>query len=229
MKLPHSQLPLGLSSHKDGNAEPILVGAPNADAVNWLNHWPKWPGPARALNIFGPKGSGKSRLARYFTEKSHGHMQTQLVKFSPVVWKTPHIILDGVSLTNQWHSESLFHLFNWVASENGSLVIFSREPVAQLAWGLADLESRLKTAATQEIYLPDDLFLSDYLQHLFAIKQCHIQPAIMNFLLARMPRHFGFALQLVDRLDQLSLAQKKPISLKLVKTVLAELENYTLN
>ena len=229
MKSPHSQLPLGLSAHKDVNSEPILVGAPNEDAVGWLNHWPKWPGPARALNIFGPKGSGKSRLARFFIEKSHGHMQTKLRTFSPDTWKTPHVILDNVDVTDQWHPESLFHLFNWIASEDGSLLIFSRHPVTQLSWGLADLESRLKTAATQEIYLPDDVFLSDYLQHLFAAKQCYVQPTIMNFILARIPRHFGFALKLVDRIDQLSLAQKKPISLKLVKTVLAELENYTLN
>ena len=225
---PQDQIALHLSVEAKPGSDIILTGASNASALEWLDHWPNWPGPARSLNIFGPEGSGKSHLAQYFTIKTGAIFVKQLKSFTSDMFQTPHLILDGVEQGTNWDAEALFHLFNWVAEQAGSLLILSRVPAARLGWGLRDLESRLKTAATQEIYLPDDAYLADYLQHLFAIRQCHIPPSVLEYISSRIPRHFGFAMKLVDALDTSSLEQKKPISLKLVKSVLAELEKHEL-
>ena len=225
---PQDQIALHLSVEAKPGSDIILTGASNASALEWLDHWPNWPGPARSLNIFGPEGYGKSHLAQYITIKTGAIFVKQLKSFTSDMFQTPHLILDGVEQGTNWDAEALFHLFNWVAEQAGSLLILSRVPAARIGWGLRDLESRLKTAATQEIYLPDDAYLADYLQHLFAIRQCHIPPSVLEYISSRIPRHFGFAMKLVDALDTSSLEQKKPISLKLVKSVLAELEKHEL-
>ena len=222
------QIALQLSVETKPDSDIILTGASNASALEWLDYWPNWPGPARSLNIFGPEGSGKSRLAKYFATKTGAISVKQLKSFSSDMFQTPHLILDGVEQGENWDAEALFHLFNWIAEQAGSLLILSRVPATRIDWGLRDLESRLKTAATQEIYLPDDAYLADYLQHLFAMRQCHIPPSVVAYISSRIPRHFGFAMKLVDTLDTSSLEQKKPISLKLVKTVLADLEEQEL-
>ena len=213
------QLPVEAALHSDV----VLTGSSNAEAIRWLDYWPKWPGPARALNIFGPEGAGKSHLARFFAAKTGAVLMPRLTYFTSDMLNSSHIILDDVAVDDSWNSEALFHLFNWITENDGSLLLFSKEPVARLNWGLQDLVSRLKTSAAQEIYPPDDDYLADYLQHLFAKRQCHVSPSIVQYIITRIPRHFGFAMQLVDALDKSSLVQKKPISLKLVKSTLAEL------
>lgn len=228
------QMPLGLEVSSRLTADGILVGSANEQAMRWLEHWPNWPGPARALNIFGPSGSGKSTIARYFAEQENETIASattasvtilgSLPVFCADIMRDKHIVLDGLAPTQNWNAEALFHLYNWVVAQKGSLLLLSNEPVARLPWQLDDLRSRLATAATQEIYVPDDVFLKDFLRQLFIQRQCSVATAILNYMVLRMPREYGFAIRLAEAVDKASLASQKPISIGLVKSVMTHLD-----
>ena len=217
------QIPLGLSVTSQQGSDMILVGVPNEAAFAWLKSWPNWPGRAPGLNIFGPSGAGKSLLARHFSDANAALYFSEYTSFSPEELQKQHIVLDGVDISSSWQEEALFHLYNWVASQQGSLLILSRVPIAQLEWSLPDLASRFATSASQEIYLPDDDFLSDYLVHLFSNRQCNLTESVLSYLLQRIPRNYEFANMLVDSLDKTSMSLQKPISVMMAKSVLSEL------
>ena len=219
----HGQIPLELSILPNQASETFLIGAPNKAAIEWLEHWPHWPGRARALNIVGPEGTGKTVLGQHFAEERQSVCFTRFDAFSENDLSVPHIALDGLEPGADWQDEALFHLYNWIASQNGSLLLLSRSPIAQMEWQLPDLVSRFATAAVQEIDLPDDVFLEAFLQQLFIQRQCNVAVSVLKYLLQRIPRNFSFAIQLADALDNMSLAHKKPVSVSMAKTVLQDL------
>ena len=54
---------------------------------------------------------------------------------------------------------------------------------------------------------------------LFTDRQCVVSHAVLHYLVCRMERKFSTARELVEQIDQMSLAGKKPITVSLVKTV----------
>jgi chromosomal replication initiation ATPase DnaA len=56
----------------------------------------------------------------------------------------------------------------------------------------------------------------------FADRQLRVQPPVIAYLVRRMERSFAAAAALAARLDQLALAEGRPIGLALARRVLAE-------
>lgn len=216
-----AQLSMRLEFPATMSRDELVIGAANKEAFAWLQNWPDWPGPASALNICGPSGSGKSTLAQYFATRHKLPILTALPHFSSSDLPSAHVILDGLDNNDDWSPEALFHLYNWVAEQKGSLLLMSRLPVARIDWGLADLSSRLSTAAAEMLLVPDDQFLDAFLQCLFAKKQCTVPASVLHYLISHMPRDYSFAIALVDAVDKASLDAKKPITVPMIKTVLA--------
>ena len=48
--------------------EDFYVSSSNREAYDFINSWPKWV--KRIINIFGPKGSGKTHLALMLKKKT---------------------------------------------------------------------------------------------------------------------------------------------------------------
>lgn len=216
-----AQLSMRLEFPASLSRDELVIGAANKDAFQWLQNWPDWPGPASALNICGPTGSGKSTLAQYFAARHNLPILTSLPHFSTSEMPSPHLILDGVENNEAWSAEALFHLYNWVVEQEGSLLLMSSLPVARIDWGLADLTSRLSTAAAEMLLVPDDEFLEAFLQCLFAKKQCTVPASVLHYLISHMPRDYSYAIALVDAVDKASLDAKKPITVPMMKHVLA--------
>jgi chromosomal replication initiation ATPase DnaA len=200
------QLTLDLGHRPSLGREDFLVALCNQDAVTWVDRWPEWPGPA--LVIHGPAGCGKTHLAQVWRQRS-GAMESS-------VFEDADRRDDDVAL---------FHLFNRHAEKGRHLLLTARTPPARWPGRLPDLVSRLAASPTVAIGPPDDTLITQVLVKLFADRQLEIGAGVVPYLVTHMERSFAAARRLVAATDVAALAAKRPVTVPLVRGVLAELDS----
>jgi DnaA regulatory inactivator Hda len=222
------QLPLDLSGDPSYRRDDFLPADANAVAVAWVERWPDWPGPALAL--VGPWGSGKTHLLRIWAERAKARLLTpeslSAASFSTVldaIGDATAVALDdaqGVA-GDADRERQLFHLFNWLRERGGWLAMAAPEPPSRWPVALPDLASRLRTAQVAEIAPPDDALLAAVLVKLFRDRQVQITADVVDYLIRRMDRSLAAARAIVDAADHQALAQKRPVSVKLLSELFA--------
>jgi chromosomal replication initiation ATPase DnaA len=103
-------------------------------------------------------------------------------------------------------------------------MITAKSPPSRWGISLADLSSRLKTATLAEIRLPDDALLAAVLVKQFSDRQLMIDSEVVAFVQARIERSFRALGQFVATADKLALAQKRRISVPLMRLALKKLD-----
>ena len=201
----------------------FLVSDCNRAAFDWIERWPDWPG--QRLAVYGPRGSGKTHLARLWcTETGAQYMAGASVEsFEPPFGNgapSPGIAIDDVEAAPE---RALLHLYNCCAELGIGLLIVSRSAPAALPIGLPDLASRLRAMPVVGVDPPDDAVLAAVLVKHFADRQLRIAPSVIGYVVPRMERSFAMAASLAARLDELALAEGRGISLALARQALAEL------
>jgi len=214
------QLPLDLQVRPTRHDGDFIISDSNRIAAGWIDRWPDWVGQFSALNIAGPKKSGKSHLAAVWQARSGAKRLSGEDLNLPATDAEEHFILDPVD--ESWSEEGLFHLFNRCTAEGGSMLILSDRPVAQMRWKLPDLESRMRAVNLALIASPDDLLLHALLQKGFAGRQLVAPERVIQYLVARMERSFEAVHEIVTRMDRLSLAERRQITLALARRVMDE-------
>ena len=212
------QLPLDLKVRTTSGHGDFLISACNEIAAHWIDRWPDWLGQVRALNISGPEASGKSHLAAVWQMQSQARVLDVSDLGDMSRFANEHFILDNVGA--HWPEEALFHLFNRVAAGGGSLLLLSHEPVGQISWKLKDLASRMRAVNLALIDGPDDQLLHALMQKNFAERQLVVPDRVVQYLVARMERSFAAARDIVGRMDEMSLARKSKITLRLAREVM---------
>jgi len=218
------QLPLDLARPPSYGRADFLPAEANAVALDWIDRWPDWPGPASVLA--GPAGSGKTHLLHLWAERAqalhlHGgeldHLQ--LPALLDVLGTARHVALDEAdAVAGRTNAEQqLFHLYNWLRERGGALLLAARAAPARWPLRLPDLASRLRAAAVAEIGVPDDALLSAVLVKLFHDRQVTITEEVVQYLVRRMERSLSAAVGMVDRIDRRTLADKRAVSIKLLR------------
>ena len=211
------------------NAENFLISSCNQNAVAWIAHWPEWP--SSTLVIHGLPGCGKSHLGQVFLARSRG-IQIPIGKFleknpSELISDTGNFFLDDIDVAllqgdRVEVEKALLHFYNIVIESGSKLLIAAKAPPARWGLFLADLSSRLKTATLAEISLPDDDLLFAVLIKQFNDRQLRVDSDVISFVIARIERSFWALRKLVAATDQLSLIEKRRITIPLVRQALEE-------
>lgn len=219
-----SQIPLDLGHRAALGRADFLVAEENADAVSWVDAWPQWPAPAFILH--GPAASGKTHLLHVWREVSGA----QAVPAGALtVDGVPDLLAANRALAiddadriagNRPAEEALFHLYNLMKSDGGTMMLCAQTPPNDWGFAVADLASRLRAAPAAGLRPPGDALLSAVLAKLFADRQISVTPGMIAYLLPRMERSFEGARSLVARLDEAALAQKRPVTIPLARAVL---------
>jgi chromosomal replication initiation ATPase DnaA len=216
------QLPLLLPHDEAMGADDFLVTPCNQEAAAWIDKWPDWFG----VILSGLPGSGKTHLLTLWLTKSGGKLvpRDTLVAedaFS-LTAETPHIAIDNADALagDAEAEENLFHLYNHLKEAKGSLLLTMKQPAGQVAWGLPDLRSRLRTLPVAPLLPPDDVLLEALIVKQFRDRQIAIDPGVVAYVARRAPRDAASVRNLVDRLDLAALAEGCKITIPLARKIM---------
>ncbi len=217
------QFTLDFEHRPSFSGDDFLVAPANQSAINWIDQWPNWPGPALAIS--GPRGSGKTHLSHVFISRSDAaainlkNLSTPDIR--AVVADHNALVLDnleGVSGTAA--EETLFHLLNVVREENRFALILACNPPARWSVQLPDLRSRLNAIPHVAIEPPDDALMAALVVKLFRDRQLRIDTTIVDYMLARIDRSFDGIRATVAKVDETALRERRNITIPLIKRVL---------
>lgn len=207
------QIPFDLGHRAAFDRDDFWVSESNQAAVAWLDKYPEWPAPA--LVIYGPAASGKTHLLQVFRK------ETGAVDFSngdiPEGQKT--VVIDGLDrmMSDPAREEAVLHLYNILKERGGHILIAAEKPQRDWRFVLPDLKSRLMAAPAVEVLSPDDQLMAVVLTKLFSDRQIFVPQEVVQFILPRVERSFVALRQLADLIDRKALAEKRPVTVPLVR------------
>lgn len=185
-------------ANHDYSPENFLISDSNRLAYETLR---KSPWQSYALNIHGPQGSGKTYLANILNE------------IAPEA-----LIIEDVN--ESIDEQALFHLLNQVREENKYILLTSEKPLTAYDFKLPDLASRLAAVNSVAIDAPDNNLFYMLFARQFQARQLKVSDEVIAYMANRIERSFEKALEAIEKIDRLSLEQKRNITIPLVKNAI---------
>lgn len=226
------QLPLSLRWPRRQRFEHFHAGI-NAPAVAAVRALAAQQG-APWLYLSGPAGSGKSHLllaacqAASEAGRSVQYLPLKTLRDHATVIRgvagSEFLALDNLdALAGERDAEhALFDLYNRARAEGTALIFAAESALTSLPITLPDLRSRLG-ACTQFALKPlDDMERREVLKSQAALRGIELDDTVLDWLFARYVRDLGALLDLLDRLDQASLAAQRRITVPFLRTFLRE-------
>ncbi|MDB5739260.1 MAG: replication protein [Alphaproteobacteria bacterium] len=190
----------------------FIVAPGNERAVAFIDSFPGWSAPSVAL--IGPPASGKSHLAAVWAQQSGA----QVIEAASLETGVPDGALVVENIAVGVAEAPLFALL-----ERGApLLLTSQAPPTEWRVALPDLVSRTNALLAFALWAPDDALLMGLAVKLFADRQLTVPASVVSHMIASLERSPGAIRDFVARADTLALAQKKPINLNLIRSLLAE-------
>ena len=213
------QLIFNFPFKKNYSSQEFYVASNNFDAFKLIESWPKWT--SRFVNIFGPKGCGKTHLANILMSKIQCIMvpakkidEQTLNKF-----KTKEcLIIDD--FTNNIDEKVLYSALNQTRQIDNYIVINSDRPIKDLNFNLKDLQSRAKSFLSLGIDFPTDDLLRVIISKSFSDKQIAISPKVSEYIIKNIDRSYDQIFKFLKEIDEISLSSGKSININLIKKVL---------
>ena len=206
------QLALDFPARQAFGRSDFWVAPCNQEAIAWIDKYPDWP--MHALLIYGEAGSGKTHLATIFSAE---RIDAKDLKEDFMPTSNKVVVENLEELSNE---EALFHLFNRMCELGGGLLMTAQR-VPQFK--LPDLQSRIGMTPKAEIQMPDDQTIMSICAKMFSDKQAIVEPAVLSYIVTRVPRSFNAVRKVVDMVDEISLAKGRRITIYLVKEAMEKL------
>ena len=196
------------------------VSSNNFSAYRLIESWPRWPG--KWVNIYGPKGCGKTHLSNILKKKINS---AKILEASSInnetiseIEKIDCLIIDNY---NSNVDENIFYsILNQSKQFDCYIVINSILPVKDIKIDLHDLKSRVTSFVNLAIELPTDDLLRVIISKSFSDKQIEISPKISEYIIKNIERSYEKVFKFIKEIDDLSLSSGKSININLIKKVL---------
>jgi chromosomal replication initiation ATPase DnaA len=210
-----TQLVLPLETRSALGRADFIVAPGNERAVAFIDSYPHWPAPAAALH--GPPASGKSHLAAVWAEKTGA----TVIEAGALDAGVPDGALVVENVAMGVAEAPLFALL-----ERGApLLLTAQAPPAewpaQFHLHLPDLVSRSRALLGFALWAPDDALLMGLAVKLFADRQIQVPESVVSHMIRSLERSPGAIRDFIARADAAALADKRPITLSLIKDLLA--------
>ncbi len=195
-----SQIALPLGPGNGAEPQRIIVGNANSAVLDAFEHAESWP--FRTAVLAGPPRSGKSLLARWFSESGSG------------------IAIDDADRADE---AEIFHRWNRAQEERQPLLLVVGASEAGWRIALPDLASRIGAALHLEIGPPDGPMLSELIAYHAERRGLVLDENATNYLVARCERSHMAVEKLVATIDRLSLERKHAPTMSVWRDALEEL------
>lgn len=205
-----------------------FIAGDNAAALDALRHCQ----PGRAIYLWGPPGAGRSHLLRAVSNGADGiyvsvrHGNADLASVIDAEAPGYRIVaVDDVEHLDTHGQGLLFRLYNrWRETGSGknafALVVAGDQ--APLATGLReDLRTRLGWDLVFRLHLLSDDDRARALERQAHDRGLRLAPEVINWLLTYYSRDMSHLSALLDALDRYSLQRHRPITVPLLKELLA--------
>lgn len=198
--------------------EDFFVTIANASAFAMVSAPESWP--EGKLVLVGPKGCGKTHLARVFAQSTNAVvMQAGDLAQMADLPSAKDVVVEDIETLPPEAEEPLFHLHNHLRGR-GHLLLTSDRPPSRWEIALPDLASRMQATTPARIADPDDRLLAAVIMKLFQDRQISPSGGLAAYLAARIERSFASAAEIVDRLDQAALSSGRNINEHLARSLL---------
>ena len=210
-------------------AEPTLdlfIPGRNAEllaALRALEH----PGGERCIYLWGPPGSGRSHLlTAALAHLARGGHRTARAHADDVAGRVEAlrecdaVAVDDVERLDEAGQAAVFTLYNELRNRGAAFLAAGNAPPMRLPLR-ADLVTRLGWGLVYEVQPVTDEDAAEALSHHAAGRGFALAPEVRDYLLARVRRDMPTLIAILDALDRYSLEQKRPITIPLVRDLLA--------
>lgn len=200
----------------------FYVSKNNFNAYKLIESCPIWPG--RFINIYGPKGCGKTHLVNILKKK----INSLIIEASKInndllakVKSKECLIIDNYK--NNIDQNLLYTIINQALQSNQYIVINTLETIKNTKVELKDLKSRFDSFIEIGINLPTDDLLKVIITKNFSDKQIKINANLMSYILKNIKRSYEEIFKFVKLVDKTSLSTGKPININLIKKVISKI------
>ena len=176
----------------------IVVGPSNQAAIDAFARAGDWP--FRTAILTGPPRSGKSLLARWFSENGTG---------------------EAIDDADNVPENELFHRWNRGQAGATPLLLVTSRPPGAWPIALPDLASRINAALLIEIGAPDDAMLAALITGHASRRGLVLGEGASAWLLPRIERSHAAVEALIGEIDRLSLERKQAVTISLLREALS--------
>ncbi len=196
------------------------VSSSNFTAYKLIESWPKWPD--KLVNIFGPKGCGKTHLSNILKKKINSlkifDAKNITNEFLEKLGEFECLIIENY---DQNIEEKLFYsIINHLKQLDTYLVVNTNNPIKDMKFRLKDLKSRTKNFVCLGIDLPTDELLKVIITKYFSEKQIVLRSNVSDYIVKNIERSYEKIDKFIKEIDDLSLSSGKSININLIKKVL---------
>ncbi len=183
--------------------------------------------------LWGEKGCGKSHLLQAVTqsyqtaEKNAFYLPLDLLaELTPDMLEGMEMMdlvclddVHAVSGHSQWE-EALFHFFNRMRDKGGRLILAADNSAVNCAIKLPDLRSRLSWGLTYQVQPLDDPAKVEVLKLRASQRGLVMSDEVAAYIMKHTSRSLPKLITLLDKLDYVSLAEQRKLTVPLVKSII---------
>lgn len=192
---------------------------PNSEVVAALAHRIGQQRGEALIYLWGPGASGKTHLLAAAIDAAGGGLLVRPGASLPSLETTGLLAVDDVDRFDADGQAWLFSAINARREAGQWLLAAGALPPAQLALR-EDVRSRLAWGLVFELKAPADEHKPLALLAYAEARGIAVPPKVIEYLLSRGRRDMGTLVRLLGTLDQLSLREKRPITLALAQRLM---------
>jgi DnaA family protein len=217
------QIPLPIGLDAEPGFDNFVVGD-NAGAVAGLLHLPM---PSAPVYLWGPAGAGKTHLLAALARRAcaEGARVGWFDAAEPLPWDFDEgwslIVIDGAERLDPERQHAAFALFVEAATHAVPLAAAGRLPPVDLSLR-DDLRTRLGWGPVHQVQPLSEAGTRAALRREADRRGIFLSDEVMDFLLTRFARDLGSLMALLHRLDSFSLAERRAVTVPLLKKMVAE-------
>lgn len=174
--------------------------------------------------IMGPQGVGKTHLMNVCLQHLNSNNAEILVlkNIAELIMPTEqvkYLLIDNISSLTLEQQELLFHWYNHLKTVGGKMFLVLEKTLDELV-ELNDLKSRMLTLQQAILDYPNEKDLEIFILKQAFDCQITISEDVLNYMLLRLERNFNKAEQIIEKIDEESLREKRKITVPFIKEFL---------